>query len=245
MLNQAVAIVTGGAKGLGLSIAEHLLAAKARVIILDNDEATLKTLSTDFITYPIDVTSKMDVSNAIDDIVNRHEKIDILINNAGIIHSKPLFSITNKDDHIHNYEEYKKIVDINMHSVFLMTSFVAAKMILKKTKGNIINMSSICANGNAGQSAYSAAKAGVNALTKTWAKELGAFGIRVNAIAPGFINTSATHAALNPKIVENLISKTPLRKLGEATDVAKLVIATITNNYLTGSILDISGAISL
>lgn len=244
-LNNKVAIVTGGAKGLGLAIAKQLHSFGVQVIILDIDAQALESISNDFSKYVVDITNKQAVIELLSTISQQHSKIDILINNAGVIHSKPLINLTNKTDRVHDYEEYKKIIDLNLNSVFLMGSLVAEKMIMSRTKGIIINMSSICAGGNAGQSAYSAAKAGVNALTKCWAKELGSFGIRVIAIAPGFIDTPSTNDSLSPQIIQDLQQRIPLRKLGQDVDIANMVVAAISNNYISGTIIEVHGGLSI
>lgn len=244
-MHNDIAIVTGGAKGLGLSIAKLLLENGAKVIIFDKDEINLKNLPNIFEKYIVDVTNKKEVEQAINNIVERYGKINILVNNAGTIYSQPLINITSKTECVHDYDKYKKIIEVNMHSVFLMSSLVAEKMILKRTKGVIINISSICAEGNAGQSAYSAAKAGVNAFAKVWAKELGAFGIRVVAIAPGFMDTDSTKKALNSSMIENIKIRTPLRCLGDPSCIAKMVISVISNPFVNGEVINVSGGLVL
>ena len=127
----------------------------------------------------------------------------------------------------------------------IVSSIVIEKMVLKRTKGIVVNISSISAQGNAGQTAYSAAKAGVEALTKTWAKELGIFGIRVVAIAPGFMDTESTHKALNEKIINALKQKVPLKTLGNAKDVSEAIVYAIESEYVNGAVLKIDGGLTL
>ena len=245
MLSNSLALVTGGAKGLGFVVAKHLQQKGAATVIFDNDQLALNKLPNYFLKYLVDITDPLQAETTINEVIKKNKKIDILINNAGLIYSKPLISLTNKEEIRHNYESYKKIIDINMHSVFLMTSLVTEKMVLNRNPGIVINISSICASGSLGQSAYSAAKAGVNAFTKTWAKELGPLGIRVCAIAPGFIDTPSTRAALKPSMLSGLTKRIPLRKLGKATDVAQLVLSVIENSYINGAILEVDGGVSL
>ena len=245
MLRNKVVIVTGGASGLGLDISNKLLDEKAIVIILDIDSEKLSLLSESFFKYCVDVTSYQQVDSAVTDIFDKFCSIDVLVNNAGSIHSEPLINILEKNKRKHSLESFKKCLDINLSSVFIMSSIVIEKMVIKRTKGVVINISSISAKGNIGQTAYSAAKAGVEALTKTWAKELGIFGIRVVAIAPGFIDTPSTHQALNKEAIDNIKQKVPLKILGKSEDVSKAVVYAIKNKYVNGSILKIDGGLTL
>ncbi len=239
-----IAIVTGGASGLGLAIANMLVEAGAVVVVFDKDEGKLKQLPDTIQSVVVDVTDPMSLQHAVNNIVSLHARIDILVNNAGVIYNEPLINIT-KTERKHSYESFKRILDINLSSVFLMGSIVAEQMIIKRTKGTIINISSICSEGNAGQTAYSAAKAGVNALTKTWSKELGAFGIRVVGVSPGFINTPSTNASLDAGNIDALTKRISLRKLGAADDVAHAVLLAVQNPYINGSIIDVHGGLSL
>jgi 3-oxoacyl-[acyl-carrier protein] reductase len=241
-LQGKVAIVTGGAGGLGLAIANVLLASQATVIIFDYDAEKLNRLDAAFHKELVDLTNEQAVQDAVNHVVQTHHHIDILINNAGVIHNEVLINLTKKERK-HDYVTYKRIIDINMNAVFLLSSYIADEMMMKRTKGVIINVSSISAEGNAGQSAYSAAKAGVNAFTKTWAKELGPFGIRVMSIAPGFIETDSTKNALESSVLESIIKKIPLKRLGQANEVAHMVLTILQNSYMTGSVITVAGGV--
>ena len=245
MLRNKVIIVTGGASGLGLDISNRLLNEKAIVVIFDIDREKLNSLSETFVKYCVDVTSYQQIESAVSDVFNRFGSINVLVNNAGSIYSKPLINILEKKNRKHSLKSFKKCLDINLTSVFILGSIVIEKMVVKRTKGVVVNISSISAKGNAGQTAYSAAKAGVEALTKTWAKELGIFGIRVVAIAPGFINTQSTHQALNEEVVNNIKQKVPLKTLGNAEDVSQAIIYAITSEYVNGTVLKIDGGLTL
>lgn len=244
-IKDSVAIVTGGASGLGLGIASDLLDNYAKVVIFDINQAKLDSLNKDFVTYNVDITDYDLVQKAINKVFDKFGKIDILINNAGVIYSEPLINIMNPTNMKHSYEKFKQNLEINLNSVFITSSIVSEKMVLKRTKGLIINMSSISANGNAGQTVYSAAKAGVEAMTKTWSKELGSFGIRSVAIAPGFINTESTNDALNKKTIEHIKSHTPLKKLGEVKNISKSVLYIIENDFINGTVLEIDGGLTI
>jgi 3-oxoacyl-[acyl-carrier protein] reductase len=245
MFEKKIAVVTGGASGLGLEIAEQLLNEKAVVIIIDINDEKLDIVNKSFFKYKADVTSYSQIISVVDRIILKFEKIDILINNAGVIYNEPLINLLSKKDKKHSLKNFKKYLDINLTSVFIVSSIVIEKMILARSKGVIVNISSVSAQGNAGQTAYSAAKAGVEALTKTWSKELGVFGIRVVSIAPGFMNTNSTHQALSDEMIKDVRSKIPLKKLGKARDVAEAVLFAIKSNYFNGKVLQIDGGFTL
>jgi 3-oxoacyl-[acyl-carrier protein] reductase len=244
-LKGAVALVTGGAKGLGLSISQHLSSCGAKVCVADIDATALEELPADLSAYITDVTDEDAIKKLVDTIIEEHGSIDVLVNNAGVIYSEPFVNIMKPDSMMHSYINFKKYMTVNLDSVFIVTSAVVEKMISKRTKGAIINISSICSCGNEGQTAYSAAKAAVNAMTVTWSKELGRFGIRCNAVSPGFINTDSTGNALNDSIIKHITSNTPLRRLGEAEDIANAVACVAENDFINGAVLDVNGGLSL
>jgi 3-oxoacyl-[acyl-carrier protein] reductase len=246
MAEQRLAIVTGGAGGIGLGIANALADAGFRVVVFDISKERLATLDeTRFTGMHVDVTSEAEVVAAVEEVVHRYGTIHVLVNNAGTIYNEPLINIMNREHPRHNFMAFKQNVDINLNAVFLMGSVVAEKMVLKRTPGVIINISSISASGNAGQTAYSAAKAGVEAMTRVWSKELGVFGIRVAAVAPGFIDTESTRKALNEQKLKELSGRVPLRRLGRETNIAKAVLAIIENDYITGAIIPVNGGMVL
>ena len=244
-VDSSVALVTGGANGLGLVIANHLVAQGAKVIVVDRDEEALSGLPDEMVNYQLDVTKPDEVKSVVEDIAKQHGKIDILVNNAGVIFSEPLVNVMNPSGMMHDYQRFRDSITVNMDSVFIMTSAVVEKMVISRTKGVIVNISSISACGNEGQTAYSAAKGAVNAMTVTWSKELGRFGIRCNAVAPGFIGTDSTHQALNESTLKHIKENTPLRRLGEAIDVAKAVSSVVENDFITGVVLDVNGGLTI
>ena len=241
----AVALVTGGAKGLGLAIALHLQQQGAKVVVADLDAEALINLPDSIEGCVLDVTCLDAAREVVRTIVERHERIDILVNNAGVIFSEPMVNIMNPLGMMHDYERFRKCINVNLDSVFIMTSAVVDQMVIRRTKGVVVNISSISACGNEGQTAYSAAKAGVNAMTVTWSKELGRMGIRCNAVAPGFIDTDSTRSALNETIIKHIQTSTPLRRLGEAVEVAQAVASLIRNNFMNGVVLNLNGGLSL
>jgi 3-oxoacyl-[acyl-carrier protein] reductase len=247
ILKDKKVIVTGGVSGIGSKIVDQLISEEAIVGVFDINEQGLKALSEShgIHVFKCDLTDYKQVESSVDRFYREFKTIDILINNAGILYSAPLISLTSDGIKKHSPEMWGKVISTDLSSVFYMTVNVAEKMIKSRTKGVIVNISSVSASGNTGQSAYSAAKAGVNALTKTWAKELGAWGIRVVGVSPGYSDTDSTHQALNEKILQEIISKVPLRRLAKAEEIAEGVISAIKNDFINGKIIEIDGGLIL
>jgi 3-oxoacyl-[acyl-carrier protein] reductase len=244
-LSGAVALVTGGARGLGLAIASQLQARGARVVAADRDGAALEGLPAHFERRAVDATQPAAVEAAVADVVAKLGRIDILVNNAGVISSEPFVNVMNPAQMMHDYGRFRDAVVANLDSVFIVTSAVVRQMVSHRWKGVIVNISSISASGNEGQTAYSAAKAGVDAMTVTWAKELGRWGIRCNAVAPGFIGTESTRQALKQEVVDRIRAGTPLRRLGEAQEVALAVASLVENDFVNGVVLRVDGGLRI
>lgn len=244
-IDGAVALVTGGARGLGLAIATHLQSLGATVIVGDRDESALGDLPASLQHEMVDVTNPDLARSVLAAIVARHGKIDILVNNAGVIFSEPFINLMNPAGIMHDYGRFRDSLTVNLDSVFIMTAATVEQMVIQRTKGVIVNISSISARGNEGQTAYSAAKAAVNAMTVTWSKELGRWGIRCNAVAPGFIQTPSTQNALSETALKHVQSSTPLRRLGRAEEVAQAVAAVIENDFINGLIMDVNGGLTI
>ena len=238
-------IITGGAGDLGTAIASHLKSINFHPVIFDRDETRLATLENDYECLQVDLLDEEGVIKAIDDVTEKHGTIHGLINNAGVIYSELLFNLGRRDAPRHSLDQFKKTIDANLTTAFLTGAIVAEKMIMTRTKGVIINISSISATGNAGQTAYAAAKAGLNAMTITWSKELGAFGIRCAAIAPGFIETESTAKALTEDTITALKSRIPLKQLGRAEHIAQTAAFILQNDYINGKIIEVDGGLTL
>lgn len=241
-------IVTGGVSGLGRASVEKFLARNARLAVLDIDTAGLRDLERH---HPEVECIECDVSN--------HERVveatrqyhdaggaaDVLVNNAGILHSEPLVRFSASGVERHDITTWERVLAADLSSVFYVTACVVQEMIATRTAGVVANISSVAAVGNAGQSAYSAAKAGVNALTATWAKELGPMGIRVVAVAPGFTETESMRHALTDSSVQDTVKKVPLRRLGRPEEIADGLLAVIENEFVTGKVFEIDGGLVL
>ncbi len=240
-------LVTGGGRGIGRFLADRLVAESAQVCVLERDEALcaeLRETSDGRVqAWPCDVTDPDAVDAALRTIFDSGFEADVLINNAGVIHSEPLINMLSRGDRVHSRESWRRVMAVDLDAVFFVTSRVVDHMLAKRRKGVVISISSISANGNPGQSAYSAAKAGVNALTHTWAKELGGMGLRFAAIAPGFIDTPSTRAALSEAAVARLQQQIPLRRLGDLESIFLAARHIIENDYLTGTVLEVDGGL--
>ncbi|MBK0391939.1 SDR family NAD(P)-dependent oxidoreductase [Ramlibacter algicola] len=244
-LEGAIAVVTGAAQGLGLAIATHLAQAGATVVAADRDEAALARLPAPLQPCRLDVTDAAQVKAAAEAIAQQHGRIDILVNNAGVIMSEPFVNMMNPASLMHDLGRFEDCIRVNMTSVFIVTSAVVEQMVRRRTRGAVVNISSISATGNEGQVAYSAAKAGVNAMTSALAKELGRWSIRCNAVAPGFIGTDSTRRALSEATLKHIQANTPLRRLGEPVDVARAVASAIENDFMNGAVLQVDGGLTL
>jgi len=246
-LESKLALVTGGARGIGKTICSYFLDEGASVVIfdinVDDGKDTEKGFNNKYGTgratfLKVDITDEDEVESTTNKVVEEKDKIDILVNNAGITIDNLIMRMSVAD--------WKKVIDINLTGAFTCSKFVIKHMV-KARSGNIINISSIVGvHGNAGQANYSASKAGLIGLTKTLARELAGRNIRVNAVAPGYIETEMT-GKLSEKIKEMLLGQIPTKKLGSVDDVAKsvLFLASEDSKYITGTVLGVDGGMGI
>lgn len=237
-------IVTGGASGIGKNLVDALIPLGAFVGIFDINTSGFDGYRDyeNVMCIECDITDYNAVERSVDRFFERFGQIDILVNNAGILHSEPLVGISGGIQK-HSKTTWDKVISTNLTSVFNLSVLVVEKMIIQRVKGLIINVSSISASGNAGQSAYSAAKAGINALTSVWAKELSPLGIRVVGIAPGFTNTDSTNKIMSEKALQDVIKKVPLRRLGDPSEIVEGLMFLISNDFYNGKTLEIDGGL--
>ena len=245
-------VVTGGGQGLGLAMALEFAKAGANLSLIDINEAPLKeavsqceALGVKATSYICNVSKEDEVIAVFDEIEKDHELIHGLINNAGILRDGLLIKV--KDGEVQkrmSLGEWQAVIDVNLTGVFLCGREAATKMIENQVPGCIINISSISKSGNAGQTNYSAAKAGVSAMATVWAKELARYGIRSAAIAPGFIATEMV-AGMKPEALEKMSSGIPLKRLGEPSEVAHAARFIMENDYLSGRVVELDAALRL
>lgn len=240
-------IITGASSGIGKFLCQSFSPNFDYVIGVDKKQEieSLTTDSANFLGFCCDLTNEQDVEATINKVLETNPLPNVLINNAGIIHNELLHNFLDRDKPKHSSKIWKNILDSNLTSAFLITREIVNYWINNRIKGKIINISSICAKGNIGQSAYSSAKAGVEAFTKTLSKELAPFGIRTNCIAPGFIDTESTRNSLGEKKLNQIIQQIPLRRLGEPKEIFSAANFLIQNEYINGAILPVDGGMSL
>ncbi len=246
LLEQTV-LVTGGAGSIGAFLASELYGKCRKVIVVDKDEEKLSQLRTrlqDIEIYACDLTDGAKVAETVDFIFQKHA-VSVLINNAGFIHSEPLINILKPGDKKHSYSQWDATIKANLYTTFFMTVNTTEQMVAQRVKGVIINISSISAKGNIGQTAYAAAKAGIEAMTVTWSKELGMFGIRSAAIAPGFFDTASTRDSLSEANLKKWTKAVPLNRLGSLRELSSAVNFIIENDYYNGQTLEINGGLKI
>jgi len=251
-LKDKVVAVTGGARGIGKAIAQAFIERGARVAIIDLSPADLEAARADFAdagaqvrTYAANVVREDQVIAAFNGIVADFGRLDVLVNNAGII--KDGLLVKAKDGVVTGrmgLEQWQAVIDVNLTGVFLCGREAAERMIGLGHGGLIINISSISKCGNAGQTNYSAAKAGVTAMAVVWAKELARYGIRAASIAPGFTRTDIL-AGMPPEMLQKVTAPVPLKRLGLPEEVAHAAVFIAENDFFTGRALDVDGGLRL
>ncbi len=239
-MSEKLALVTGASRGIGKACAIELAKAGYDIAVnfagnVDAANKTveeLKALGVQAEAFKFDVSNKEEAQKGVDAVIEKFGRIDVLVNNAGITRDGLFMRMS--------AENWDAVINTNLSSAFYVSQPVV-KVMMKQRSGAIVNMSSVVGvSGNAGQANYSAAKAGLIGLTKTLAKELGSRGIRVNAIAPGFINTDMTKDLDTSKFTDFI----PLKRLGEPEDIAKAVkFLAVDADYVTGQVLEVDGGL--
>lgn len=244
-----VVLVTGGAAGIGKATALRFAEEGAKVVICDLNETagqdTLSLLGVDAAFYKVNVASRAEVQAWIDEVAAKFGRIDVLVNNAGILRDGQLIKF--KEGQLvgqMSEADFDAVISVNLKGVFNCTQVVAPVM-ARQGGGVILNATSIVGlDGNFGQTNYVATKSGVIGMTKVWSRELGKFGIRVNAVAPGFTATEMV-TAMPEKILDGMKARTPLGRLGEPRDIANayLFLASDEASFITGETLRVDGGI--
>ena len=245
-MDKKTAVITGASGGIGKATAVMLAQAGYDVVInyygdWENAEAVkaeCEKYGSDSMIIEADVSDYAATENMVNEILKKYPRIDVLVNNAGITKDMLLLRMGEKD--------FDSVINVNLKGTFNCTKHFS-RVMMKQRAGSIINMASVVGiNGNAGQANYAASKAGVIGFTKSAAKELASRGVRVNAIAPGYIDTAMT-AVLSDSVKQNILSHIPLGTLGKAEDVAKAVLflASDSSSYITGTVLNVDGGMAM
>ena len=244
-LNNKVCLITGAAQGIGLATAEAFAREGAIVVLADLKPEPVaeavkrcQSLGARAEGHALDVTDRARVAAVVADVLARHGRIDVLVNNAGITQDARLQKMT--------LEQFDRVIDVNLRGVFHCAQLVADAMV-QQGSGVILNASSVVGiYGNYGQTNYAASKFGVIGFTKTWARELGPKGVRVNAVAPGFIETPIL-STIPDKVVAEMQQRVPLRRLGRPEEIASVYafLASDDASYVNGAVIEVSGGMSV
>lgn len=240
-------LITGAAGGIGFATAQRFAAEGAMVMLADRQEAALASARETLLagnpdarieTFVVDVVDSAGVAALVAAVLARFGRIDCLVNNAGITRDARLVKMTD--------EQFDQVIDVNLKGVYRCAQAVADPMI-QQGSGVILNASSVVGlYGNFGQTNYAATKAGVIGFTRTWARELGPKGIRVNAVCPGFVKTPILES-MPSTVIDRMLEKVPLGRLGQPEEIAAVYafLASDDASYLNGSIIEVSGGIQL
>jgi len=244
-LEGKVSIITGGAQGIGLATAEKFAAEGARVVICDVNQDVISDVVNEFkqsgidvCGFNADVTNQADILNMVDKVILKYGQIDCLVNNAGIVRDARMVNMTE--------EQFDSVINVNLKGTYNCAKAVFPHM-MERQSGVVLNASSIVGiYGNFGQTNYAASKFGVIGMAKTWAREFGRFGIRVNAVCPGMIKTDIL-SDIPDKVLENIVSKVPMGRLGAPSEIANTYafLASDEASYINGAVIEVGGGATL
>jgi len=242
-LKDKVAIITGSGQGIGKATALLFAREGAAVIVAEYNKDTGEAVATKINEaggegrfVQVDIANRESVQALISDVLETNGNIDVLVNNAGVIKDNTLEKMTD--------EEFDRVISVNLRGTYICTK-EAAEIMRKQGSGVILNAASVVAlYGNFGQTNYVASKAGVIGMTKVWARELGKYGIRVNAVAPGFISTDMIKD-IPENVIEMMLKKVPLRRMGQIEEVASVYawLASDDASYVTGTVINVDGGV--
>ena len=251
-ISNKTVVVTGAGRGIGRAIALQLARRGADIALFDLNADDLEETSALCAAqsvkargYRVNVADEGEVSAAMTRVAAEFGRLDGLVNNAGIVRDGLLVKV--KDGAVvgrMTMDQWNAVIGVNLSGVFLCAREAAAHMIDLGNGGVIVNISSISRAGNAGQSNYSAAKAGVESMGVVWAKELARYGIRVGSIAPGFTHTEIL-SSMRPEVLDKLTAPVPLKRLGQPEEIAHAVLFIFENDFFTGRCLEVDGGLRL
>ncbi|WP_375749314.1 SDR family oxidoreductase [Vibrio sp. HN007] len=250
LVNKVIAI-TGAAQGLGKQMALSLAESGVNLALIDLNQDQLDEIKSQCETkgvtvrsYVADVTNEQQVCAAFEQIGAEFNGLNGVVNNAGIMRDGMLMKVRDDEISSMSLEQFQSVININVTGTFLCGREAAKTMINTKSEGVIINISSVARAGNIGQTNYSASKAAVAAMATVWAKELGRYGIRSVAIAPGVIKTAMTDQ-IKPEAMKRLVGMIPVGRLGTAEEIASTVKYALENEFVTGRVLEVDGGIRM
>lgn len=251
-IERSVFAITGASGGLGAAMARSLAGKNARLALIDLDADKLREVATelnlpdeDCLTVCCDVSDETQVDEAFATIAAHFGRLDVLINNAGITRDALMLKFKDgKRQSRMSLADWNAVINVNLTGVFLCARAAVEQMIIADNGGLVINISSISRAGNMGQSNYSATKAGVAAMAVTWAKEFARYGIRVNAISPGFIGTEMVQA-MKPEALAKLQAMIPAGRIGEPSEIAQAVEFLVENDFMSGRNIEVDGGLRL
>ncbi|MFB5649691.1 SDR family NAD(P)-dependent oxidoreductase [Leptospira wolffii] len=249
------AVITGSAGGLGKAMAEKFAKLGANIVLSDVSEERLasalkdiQALGAKVIAVKTDVSKEADAEKLMVEAVSAFGSVDIAVLNAGILRDGLLIKADKQTGKVASklsLSDWQSVIDVNLTGVFLTGREAAVQMVNQGTKGVIIPIASVSMHGNPGQTNYSAAKAGVAAMTKLWAKELSRYGIRVAGIAPGFIATEMVMKDMNPEALKKWEAQIPIGRLGKPDEIASTAVFIAENELVDGVVLEISGGVKI
>lgn len=237
-------VVSGADGALGRALAAHYAGMGRRVLALDRQFEAAHDEPNGMVKGVVDLLAEDEVRQVLADNIGPSDEIALLVNTVGLIWNEPLLAFREGKLVTHELEAWRRVIDANLTAPFVVAKHVAARM-AARGGGCIVNLSSIASGGNPGQAAYSAAKAGLEGLTQTMAAEVGPLGVRVNALALGFIDVATTRRAVAEKRLAEYSERTPLGRLGRLEEVVNAVELLASNAFITGAILRVDGGLRL
>jgi len=251
-LKAKTVVITGAGRGIGRALANRFASLGANIALLDLNAADLELTRAQCQAhgviancYRVDVCVEAEVAAAFDRIVADFKRFDVIVNNAGIVKDALLLKV--KDGSVvgkMTLDQWQAVINVNLTGVFLCAREAAERMVTLGNGGVIVSISSISRHGNAGQTNYTAAKAGVASMTVTWAKELARYGIRTGAIAPGFTATDIL-STMKPEVLEKVLAPVPLKRLGQPEEIAHAAQFIVENDFFSGRCIDLDGGLRL